>query len=213
MINYPIIVAISGASGTVYGLRLLQFLLSNNYKVELVFSESAIKVAKNETNLNLSTNPDVLKEQVLSYLQQLELRTLLNIWSFDDIAASISSGSYKTAGMIIIPASMGTISGVANGTSDNLITRAADVCIKEKRKLVLVPREMPFSPIHLENLLKLSKLGAIVAPACPGFYHKPNEVNEMIDFVVGKVLDLFEIEHDLFKRWEKTKKEIKSVVN
>jgi len=203
-LSLPVIVAISGASGTVYGMRLLQFLLENNYKVELVISESASKVAKAEIDLNLSLNPKILKEQVLSYLENPanKKEELLNVWSHDDIAASISSGSYRTSAMVIIPASMGTIGAIASGTSDNLITRAADVCLKERRKLILVPREMPLSSIHLENLLKLSKAGAIIAPACPGFYHEPKELNDAIDFVVGKVLDLIEIDHSLFKRWK-----------
>ena len=206
-LKFPIIVAMSGASGTVYGIRTLQFLLENNYKVELVISESASKVAESEINLSLSLNPDELKEQVLFYLKNREnrenkqKRELLNVWAYDDISASISSGSYRTQGMIVIPASMGTIGAISAGTSDNLITRAADVCLKERRKLVLVPREMPFSTIHLENLLKLSKLGAIVAPASPAFYHNPKELTDVIDFVVGKTLDLFGIEHALFKRW------------
>jgi len=209
MDNYlklPIIVALSGASGTVYGIRTLQFLLSNNYKVDLVISESASRVAKEEINLNLSLEPEILKEQVLSYLEESSgkklQRAFLNVWKHNDIAASISSGSYRTLGMIIIPCSMGTIGAIASGTSDNLLTRAADVCLKERRKIVLVPREMPLSTIHLENMLKLSKMGAIIAPACPGFYHKPKELIDSIDFVVGKALDLFGIEHSLFKRWK-----------
>lgn len=208
-LNYPklpIIIALTGASGTIYGIRTLQFLLENNYKVELVISESAIKVAKDELGLKLSIDPEVLKEQVLSYFKtqnsKLESLNLLNVWAHDDISASISSGSYKTQGMIIIPTSMGTIGAIASGTSRNLITRAADVCLKEKRKLVLVPREMPLNTIHLENLLKLSKMGVTVAPASPGFYHNPKELREIIDFVVGKSLDLFGIEHSLFKRWK-----------
>ena len=198
----PIIVAISGASGTIYGLRLLEFLLQNNYRVELIVSESAIKVAKNEVSLSLSVEPEILKEQVLSYLS-LNKSENLNVWAFDDIASSIASGSYKTLGMIIIPASMGTVASISSGLSTNLITRAADVCLKERRKIVIVPREMPFSSIHLENLLKLSKAGAVIAPGCPGFYHHPKELNDAIDFVVGKVLDIFEVEHNLFKRWKK----------
>ena len=201
-LSLPVIVAISGASGTIYGIRLLQFLLENNYKVELVISKSASKVAQAEINLDLSLNPKILKEQVLSYLGNpaSKKEELLNVWASDDIAASISSGSYRTSAMVIIPASMGTIGAIASGTSDNLITRAADVCLKERRKLILVPREMPLSSIHLENLLKLSKAGAIIAPACPGFYHNPKELSDAIDFVVGKVLDLVGIAHSLFKR-------------
>jgi 4-hydroxy-3-polyprenylbenzoate decarboxylase len=204
--NLPIVIGISGASGTVYGLRTLEFLLQNNYRVDLVISESASKVAINELNLALSTEPVLLKEQVLSYCR-ISKSENLTVWSYDDIAASISSGSYKTQGMIVVPASMGTIGAIASGTSDNLLTRAADVCLKERRKLILVPREMPFSSIHLENLLKLSREGAIVAPACPGFYHSPKNLSDTVDFVVGKVLDLIGIDHELFKRWEKAKRD------
>ena len=214
-LNYlklPITIAISGASGTIYGIRTLQFLLENNYKVELIISESATKVAKEETNLTLSTSPELLKEQVLSYLEKNSNKkiqsALLNVWAHNDIGASISSGSYRTLGMIIIPASMGTIGAIASGTSDNLITRAADVCLKERRKLVLVPREMPLNTIHLENLLKLSQIGAIIAPASPAFYHNPKELINSIDFVVGKVLDLFGIEHSMFKRWKEESKDL-----
>ena len=198
----PITIAISGASGTVYGLRILQFLLENNYNVDFVISGSASKVAKEEIGLELSLNPHLLKEQVLSYFTVKTNPAFLNVWAHNDISASISSGSYRSLGMIIVPASMGTVAAIACGTSDNLITRAADVCLKERRKLVLVPREMPFSSIHLENLLKLSKTGAIIAPACPGFYHNPEKLTDAIDFVAGKVLDLFGIDHNLFKRWK-----------
>jgi len=202
--NLPIVIGISGASGTVYGLRTLEFLLQNNYKVDLVISESATKVAINELNLSLSTDPSLLKEQVLSYCKINSNN--LTVWSYDDIAASISSGSYKTMGMIVIPASMGTIGAIASGTSDNLLTRAADVCLKERRKLILVPREMPFSSIHLENLLKLSRNGAIIAPASPGFYHSPKNLSDSVDFVVGKVLDLIGVNNELFTRWKGMKR-------
>lgn len=200
----PIIIAISGASGTVYALRILRFLLENNYNVELVISENACKVALSELNLEISLNIEFQKKQVLSYLKlSSERGRLLNVWDLKDVSASISSGSYKTLGMIVIPCSMGTIGAISNGLSNNLITRAADVCLKERRKLVIVPREMPFSTIHLENLLKLSKMGVIVAPASPAFYHNPKNLTESVDFVVGKVLDLFGIEHNLFNRWKK----------
>ena len=203
----PIIIAISGASGTVYGLRILQFLLENNYKIEFVISSGSSKVAQSEIGLNLSMNPEILKEQVLSYLK-LEggKGKFLKVWAHDDISASISSGSYKTDSMVIIPASMGTVARIACGISDNLITRAADVCLKERRKLILVPREMPFSTIHLENLVKLSTSGAIIAPASPAFYHNPKNLSDIVDFVVGKVLDLLEIEHSAFKRWREESK-------
>lgn len=207
-LNLPIVLAISGASGSIYGLRTLQFLLQNNYSVELIISQSALKVAKAELGIELSLESNKLIKQVLSYMSDFGYSDIdfnaefLNIWDFDNIAASIASGSFKTMGMIVIPSSMGTISAIASGMSDDLISRAADVCIKEKRKLVLVPREMPYSTLHLENLLRLSKIGVNIAPASPGFYHKPKSLVNSVDFVVGKVLDLFDIEHSLFKRWE-----------
>lgn len=210
--NLPIIIGISGASGTIYGIKAVKYLLESNYNVELVISKNAVRVAQEEINLHLSLNTEVLKEQVLSYLQHSALSTqhsaLLNVWANDDIASLISSGSYRTQGMIIIPASMGTISAIANGVSDNLMTRAADVCMKEKRKLILVPREMPYSAIHLENLLKLSRIGVVIAPASPAFYSHPQNLNDSIDFVIGKVFDLFHIEHNLFKRWREKEPEI-----
>ena len=198
----PIIIAVTGASGIVYAFRALQFLLQNNYKVELIFSQNACKVASSEINLELSANLFSQKEQVLSYLKLYDKSNFLNLWGHENVAASISSGSYKTSGMIIIPASMGTIGAIANGLSNNLITRAADVCIKERRKLLVVPREMPLSTIHLENLLKLSRNNVIIAPASPAFYHNPKTLNESVDFIIGKIFDLFGIEHALFKRWK-----------
>ncbi len=214
-LKHPITIGISGASGTIYAIRTLQFLLENNYKVDLVISDGALKVAQSEINLDLSQNPEILKEQVLSYLENCSKkkiqRAFLNVWSNNDISAPIASGSYRTLGMVIIPASMGTVSAIANGSSDNLLTRAADVCLKERKKLVLVPREMPYSTIHLENLLKLSHAGVIVAPASPAFYHNPSELEHVIDFVVGKTLDLFGIDHNLFKRWKEECFEISKI--
>jgi len=202
--NLPIILAISGASGSIYGLRLLQFLLEHKYGVELVISNSAKRVMAQELSLSLSSNLNEVKQQLLSYLKLNISDEYFSVWDHKNIAASISSGSFKTRGMVIIPASMGTVGAIASGTSDNLITRAADVCLKERRKLVIVPREMPFNTIHLENLLKLSRVGAVIAPASPGYYSKPKTLTDSIDFVIGKVLDLFEIDHSLFKRWSKT---------
>jgi len=203
--EFPLIVATSGASGTVYAFRLLEFLLENNYRVEFVISMSALMVARDEIGLQLSSNPDILKQQVLSYLKLNSSEVSLNVNDFNDISAPVSSGSFRTSGMVIIPASMDTIAKIRSGITDNLITRAADVCLKEKRKLVLVPREMPLNSIHLENMLGLSKLGAFIAPACPGFYHNPKHMSDLVDFVIGKVLDLLGIENSLFNRWKEKK--------
>lgn len=202
--RYPIIVAISGASGAIYGFRMLQFLIEHNYNVEFVISPSARVVTKDELNFELGKEPKTIKQQVLSYLK-LNVNSPLNVWDYSDISASISSGSYITSGMVIIPCSMGTLGTIASGISNNLITRAADVCIKETRKLVIVPREMPLNTIHLENMLKLSRNGVTIAPASPAFYNKPKELSDFVDFVVGKVLDILKIEHSLFNRWKENK--------
>lgn len=199
MKNIPIILGITGASGAVYGYRLLEILLRLEFQVELVLSNNSIQVAKAELDLDLSSNS--LKE-ILGFLNLEKYSNLIRLWPSNDIAAAIASGSFKTQGMIIAPASMGTIANIAHGTSNNLITRAADVCLKERRKLVLLARETPLSSIHLSNMLSLSQNGAIILPACPGFYHNPQNINDLIDFVLGKVLNIFDIDHKLFKSWE-----------
>lgn len=188
--NLPITIAVSGASGIVYALRLIEFLTQKNYKLDIVYSKSAIRVAKEELNLNLDD-----KIRFLSCDRDVVIHDLNNV------AAPISSGSYKSRGMIIVPCSMGTASAVANGSSDNLLTRAADVCLKERRRLVVVPREMPYSTLHLENLFRLSQYGVIVAPASPGFYSNPKTIDDCVDFVVGKILDVFGIDNDIYSRW------------
>ena len=181
----PIVVAMTGASGTPYGLKLVQALTSMGHEVILVISDHARIVLKKELDLDF---PDMDHPNI----------TFMN---YHDISAPIASGSFQTRGMIICPCSMSTLGEIANGISRNLIARAADVSIKEGRKLLLVPREMPFSPIHLENMLKLSKIGVTIMPAAPGFYHKPKNIDDLVTFVAGKILDHFGVEHELFKRW------------
>jgi polyprenyl P-hydroxybenzoate/phenylacrylic acid decarboxylase-like protein len=127
--------------------------------------------------------------------------SLLSVWEEEDMAASISSGSYKTQGMIIAPCSMGTLANIAAGTSNNLIARAADVSLKERRRLVLLTRETPLSNIHLRNMLSLSEMGAVILPAAPGFYHGPQTIDDQVDFVIGKALDVFGVDNELFRRW------------
>ncbi|MDX1921382.1 MAG: flavin prenyltransferase UbiX [Candidatus Caenarcaniphilales bacterium] len=201
----PITIAITGASGSIYGFRTLEFLLSQGYTVDLVFSETAIKVVQLELGLNLCVDsPTKNKQEIQTYLQNKNIGfdcKNLNIWSADNLAASVSSGSYQSEGMIIIPCSMGALGRIANGTSEDLVSRCADVCLKERKKLVIVPRETPFSNIHLENMLKLSKAGAILVPAMPAFYHSPQTIDDLVNFVVGKTLDVFGLDNELFKRW------------
>jgi len=181
-----IIVAITGASGAIYGVRLLQILKEKHIKAYLTVTRAA------EINLRLETgitNKKLVKLATASY-------------AHDDLAAPIASGSFQVEGMVIVPCSTKTLATVANGISDNLIARAADVCLKERRPLVMVTRETPLNSIHLRNMLTLARAGAIILPASPAFYHKPDTINQLIDHVVGKILDALEIEHSLFKRWE-----------
>ncbi len=198
--SYPIVLGMSGASGAVYGLRLLKFLLSNNYQVEFTLSANALIVIKEE--LGIEFELDDLSNSILTKLELKEFTHNFRLHSVKNIAASISSGSYKTQGMIVAPCSMGTIANIAAGTSHNLISRAADVTLKERRKLILLVREAPYSTIHLRNMLSLSELGAVIVPASPGFYHNPKSIDDQINFVLGKALDVMGIDNSLFKRWQ-----------
>lgn len=189
------VVGITGASGAVYGFRLIESLLSLEYTVHLVVSNAGWRVCKEEIGLNVTSREEFLQERFGGYPGKLLYHPVA------DIGASIASGSFRVEGMIIMPCSMGTLSAIASGSSDNLMTRAADVMLKEGRPLVLVPRETPLHAIHLENMLKLSRLGVRMIPAMPAFYFGPQSMEDLIDFMVGKVLDSFNIEHALFRRW------------
>jgi polyprenyl P-hydroxybenzoate/phenylacrylic acid decarboxylase-like protein len=291
----PLVLAISGASGAIYGIKLLKFFLDNAYRIDLVISESARKVLAHELDIHLiGLDSSETKSEILNVVisernaimddlavnicrdlpvnrseqglrargsgvysgvnehaegernaimddlavnicrdlpvncseQGLRARgsgvysgvnehaegernaamsdlraSLLSVWEEEDMAASISSGSYKTQGMIIAPCSMGTLANIAAGTSNNLIARAADVSLKERRRLVLLTRETPLSNIHLRNMLSLSEMGAVILPAAPGFYHGPQTIDDQVDFVIGKALDVFGVDNELFRRW------------
>ena len=192
-----LIVGITGASAGVYAVRLLETLTKHkDIEVHLTISASGARALYEELQIEVD-------------LDNFELESLIGISSprvvyhhESDIAAPIASGSFRTEGMIVVPCSMGSIASIATGISRNLIQRAADVCIKEKRKLVLVPRETPLSAIHLENMLKLSRMGVCVLPAMPGFYHFPKNVDDLLNFVVTKILDQFEIDTKLIQRWK-----------
>jgi 4-hydroxy-3-polyprenylbenzoate decarboxylase len=181
-----IVVGFSGASGIIYGIRLLEILHSINIQTYLIISEWAKK------NIEIET------DKTLEYVKSL---SSVNYDNFK-LDASVSSGSFLHDGMVIVPCSMKSLSSIANGYDDTLISRAASVTLKESRKLIIVPRETPLSRIHLENMIKLQEAGAIILPAMPGFYHKPSTIDEIIDHLVGKILDQLKIEHDLFKRWK-----------
>ena len=180
-----LVVAITGASGVIYGIRTLEVLKKLKVETHLVMSEWGAKNVKIETN------------RTIDYVRSLATE----FHEDDNMAASVSSGSFKTDGMIVIPCSMKTLASIANAFDDSLVSRAAGVHIKEQRKLVLVPREAPLSRIHLDNMSKLAAAGAVILPAMPGFYHRPRTIDELIYHVVGKVLDQFNINHSLFKRW------------
>lgn len=194
-----ITLAMTGASGAQYGLRLLQCLLSADCKVYLMISGAAEVVIRTETDLDL---PETLEEQqaMLSSLFNAD-EDQLQLLAKDDWFSPVASGSSSPASMVVCPASGGTLSAIAHGASNNLIERAADVALKERRQLILVPRETPYSQIHLENMLKLTQMGAIILPASPGFYMQPETVNELIDFIVARILDQLGIEQDLMPRW------------
>ena len=184
--DHKIVIGFSGASGIIYGIRLLEILHSINIQTYLIISEWAKK------NIEIET------DKTLEYVKSL---SSVNYDNFK-LDASVSSGSFLHDGMVIVPCSMKSLSSIANGYDDTLISRAASVTLKESRKLIIVPRETPLSRIHLENMIKLQEAGAIILPAMPGFYHKPSTIDEIIDHLVGKILDQLKIEHDLFKRWK-----------
>ncbi|MBI4936634.1 MAG: UbiX family flavin prenyltransferase [Nitrosomonadales bacterium] len=194
-----ITLAITGASGLPYSMRLLECLLQSGQRVHLAYSQAAQIVAKQELDFTLPNRPQDAEKMLAERLGKFggELR----VYGRDDWYAPMASGSSPGDAMVVCPCTMGTLGKIAGGISDDLICRAADVMLKEKRPLILVPRETPFSAIHLENMLKLSHAGAVILPPNPGFYHHPQSVPDMVDFVVARILDHLAVEHDLVKRW------------
>ncbi len=178
------VIAVTGASGAIYARRLLEELKQSGHDVFLLISDEAKNVIEQEGESS-------------ERLEQLASHT----FSEHDLDSPVSSGSVKTAGMIVIPCSMKTLACIAHGMADNAITRAADVTLKERRPLVLVPRETPLSVIHLRNMLRVAEAGAVVLPAMPAFYTKPRTIEDMVEFIVGRVLDVFGVPHNLFRRW------------
>lgn len=191
--------AITGASGAPYGLRLLEQLLRGGVGVYLMISPAARVVLKAESNIELPQEP----EAVVDFFSQRfgTDKKLLQVFGEQEWFAPVASGSAAPRAMVVCPCSSGSLSAIATGASNNLIERAADVMIKERRQLILVPREMPLSAIHLEHMLKLAQLDVTIMPASPGFYHQPQSVEEMVDFVVARILDHLNIEQKLAPRW------------
>ncbi|MCC6671430.1 MAG: UbiX family flavin prenyltransferase [Planctomycetes bacterium] len=186
----------SGGSGIAYGMRLLEVLLAGGHTVHLVASPAALRVLRHEAGVELDpARPD------LAGLVRPELRARLHVHDPAAVEAAPSSGSAAIAAVILCPCSMGTLARVAHGFSSNLLERAADVALKEGRPLIVVPRETPLSPLHLRNMLSLAESGAVVLPAMPGFYHRPQSVQDLVDFVVAKVLDRLGVASPLIRRW------------
>jgi 4-hydroxy-3-polyprenylbenzoate decarboxylase len=197
--NPVIAVALTGASGMPYGLRLIECLIAHGAAVYLLYSQAAHIVAKQELDLVIPSRPQEA-EQYFSDRYGAKPGQL-RAFGREDWFSPVASGSNPADAMVICPCTMGTLASIAAGLSDNLIERAADVMLKEQRKLILVPRETPFSVLHLENMLRLAKAGAVMLPANPGFYHHPSRVEDLVDFVVARVLDHLGIPHELMRRW------------
>ncbi len=203
-------VAMTGASGAIYGFRTLQLLAASGAveTINLILSDTAAIVAQVELGANLRASD---AKKVNEWLGLPDDSKLIRLWKLDNFAAKPSSGSNKQAGMIIVPCSMGTLGAIASGAGTNLIHRAADVCLKEQRKLILVPRETPYNAIHLENMLRLSRAGACILPASPSFYHKPQTIADLVDHLCFRILDQFDIPHSHTTQW--TGEEVKEIIN
>jgi len=191
--------ALSGASGMAYGMRLLECLLHADLNVNLLVSQAAHIVAKQELGVSLPARAIDLEKQLNGSMGTQEGQ--LRVYGREDWNAPVASGSNAADAMVVCPCSMGTLAAIAHGMSDNLIERAADVMLKEQRKLILVPRETPFSVIHLENMLSLARMGTVILPANPGFYHLPQSIEDVIDFIVARILDQLGVPHELMARW------------
>lgn len=194
-----ITLAWTGASGAPYGLRLLECLLAADYQVYLLISSAARVVLATEHGLKLPSGPDAAKKVLVEHLECDAGK--LEVCGKEDWFSPVASGSAAPKQMVVCPCSAGTLASVAHGMSDNLLERAADVVLKERGQLLLVVRETPFSTLHLENMLKLSKMGVTIMPAAPGFYHQPESIDDLVDFMVARILDHLGVEQGLVPRW------------
>ncbi|NIC04452.1 flavin prenyltransferase UbiX [Billgrantia bachuensis] len=195
----PVTVAITGASGAQYGLRLVEALVAAGHEVWVMISKAAHLVIETETDVTLPARPERMAQALIERSGAAEGQ--IRCFGREDWMAPVASGSGAPSAMVICPCSTGTLSAVATGASNNLIERAADVALKERRQLILVPRETPLSAIHLEHMLSLTRMGAVILPAAPGFYHRPATVDDLVDFIVARILNQLGIEHRLLPRW------------
>ncbi|HEX4681746.1 MAG TPA: flavin prenyltransferase UbiX [Gemmatimonadaceae bacterium] len=194
MNDRPVVVAITGASGAPYAVRLIQALVAAQRSVQLIVSSHGLRLLQTESGVGSA-------KELRDLVGPANWDSWIRVFPDNDRGAPPASGSALNAGMVICPCSMGTLSAIAQGSSRSLIERAADVALKERRPLILVPRETPLSAIHLENMLKVTRAGAIVMPAAPGFYHQPTAIADLVDFIVARVMDHLGIPHQLAKRW------------
>jgi 4-hydroxy-3-polyprenylbenzoate decarboxylase len=195
----PIAVAITGASGSAYALRLIDCLISSGQAVDLMISQAGQIVLKVETDLNVPVQPREAEKFLTAYFSADSGQ--LRVFGRQQWMAPVASGSNPPRAMVVCPCTTGMLSAIACGASTDLMERAADVVLKERRKLVLVVRETPFSEIHLENMLKLSRMGAVIMPANPGFYHRPENLQQLVDYMVARILDQLDMPHQLMQRW------------
>lgn len=195
-------VGISGGSGAVYALRLIEMLLRADEQVKVIVSPAGEKILEIECDVRLTGNLMDKQSQLRDVLRIDKAEVGLELFDHKNVAAPISSGSFPSAGTVIVPCSMGTIGRIANGISSDLISRVADVTLKERRKLILVPRETPLSEIHLKNMLAVTRAGGVVMPAMPGFYHRPTCIADLVDMIVSRILDHLGIDSSIFERWK-----------
>ncbi len=197
----PLILGVTGASGLIYAVRAVKFLLAAGYSIELVASKSTYMVWQSEQDIRMPVEP-IGQEQFWRQQAGVESLGKLTCHPWGDVGANIASGSFRTLGMVIIPCSMSTVAKLAAGLSSDLLERAADVQLKEGRKLIIVPRETPFSLIHLQNLTTLAQAGARIVPAIPAWYHHPQTIEDLVDFVVARTLDQLDIDCIPIERWQ-----------
>ena len=198
-----ITLALTGASGAQYGIRLMEVLLGQGYRVYLMVSKAAHIVIATETAYKFPAQAAQLEAYLLEKFQASEGQ--LRVFGKEDWMAPVASGSGAPSSMVVCPCSTGSLSAIATGASNNLIERAADVALKERRQLILVPREAPYSEIHLEHMLKLTRMGAVIIPASPGFYHQPKSIEDLVDFIVARILNQLGIEQTLLAKWGEQK--------